>query len=97
MVKYLVPPPFSGFYQASLAGADKLRGGKAWSELDEDAMVNVVAQIATDKAAEWQGPPASFFYFILRSDCVDVVYGTEQGTEKLGMPYLAHIIPQKNW
>ena len=76
MVKYFVPPPLGGFYQASLASADKLRGDKDWSELDVEAMTVVIGQIATDNAPDWQGPPASFFYFVFRSDAVDVVYGT---------------------
>lgn len=97
MVKYLVPPPLNGFYQASLASADKLRGNKPWSELGKDKLVEIVGQIATDAVPDWQGPPASFFYFAFRSDAVDVVYGTEAGAEKLGLPYLAHIEPEKSW
>ncbi len=97
MVKYLVPPPFDGFYQASLNSIDKLRGNKEWAELDKEAMRNIVGQIATDGAADWQGPPASFFYFVFRSDAVDVVYGTEVGSAELGIPYRAHITPATNW
>ena len=97
MVKYLAPPPFNGFYQASLASADTLRGDKEWAELDKDGMKAIIGQIATDSVPNWQGPPASFFYFIFRSDAVDVVYGTEQGSDELGIPYRAHISPETNW
>ncbi len=97
MVKYLVPPPFNGFYQASLASADSLRGDKEWEDIDKDGMKEIIGQIATDSAADWQGPPASFFYFIFRSDAVDVVYGTEEGSAELGIPYRAHIAPETNW
>ena len=34
---------------------------------------------------------------MLRSDAVDVVYGTEGGFEELGIPYLAHIRPPADW
>ncbi len=97
MVKYLVPPPFNGFYQASFASADTLRGDKEWKELDKEAMRGIVGQIATDGVDDWQGPPASFFYFVFRSDAVDVVYGTEAGSEDLDVPYRAHITPATNW
>lgn len=97
MLKYLVPPPFAGFYQASLASADKLRGDKAWIELSDEAMMQIIGQIATDQAPDWQGPPASFFYFVFRSDAVDVVYGTPEGSDQLGIPYRAHIRPEANW
>ncbi len=97
MVKYLVPPPFNGFYQASLASADSMRGDKEWGELDKEQMTAMVGKIATDAVTDWQGPPASFFYFIFRSDAVDVVYGTELGSKELGIPYRAHIMPSTNW
>ena len=34
---------------------------------------------------------------ILRSDAVDVVYGTMEGYAALGIPYQAHIVPTKRW
>ena len=45
-----------------------------------------------------QAPPAAgFVYFVLRSDAVDVVYGTVEGYAELGIPYQAHIMPLKRW
>ena len=41
--------------------------------------------------------PAGQAYFVLRSDAVDVVYGTMEGYERLGVPYLPHIAPDKRW
>ena len=38
-----------------------------------------------------------FFYFVLRNDAVDVVYGTKDGIESLGIPYMAHIEPPSRW
>jgi hypothetical protein len=34
---------------------------------------------------------------LLRSDAVDVVYGTVEGYESLGIPYMAHIAPDRRW
>jgi hypothetical protein len=34
---------------------------------------------------------------VLRSDAVDVVYGTVEGYEALGIPYQPHIAPLKRW
>jgi hypothetical protein len=34
---------------------------------------------------------------ILRSDAVDVVYGTMDGYAALGIPYMPHIAPTKRW
>ena len=36
-------------------------------------------------------------YLVLRSDAVDVVYGTVEGYEALGIPYMPHIAPDKRW
>ena len=48
-------------------------------------------------AAGWQGPPGPFVYTVLRSDAVDVVYSTMEGYEALGVPYMAHIAPERRW
>ena len=51
---------------------------------------------AQNKIEGWQGPAGSFAYLVLRSDAVDVVYGTMEGYERLGVPYMPHIRP-KRW
>jgi hypothetical protein len=33
----------------------------------------------------------------VRSDAVDVVYGTPAGFEALGVPYMEHIMPPRRW
>ena len=50
-----------------------------------------------NKIEGWQGRPGGFVYMVLRSDAVDVVYGTMEGYEALGIPYQAHIAPEKRW
>lgn len=37
------------------------------------------------------------FYFALRSDALDVAYGTMAGFETLRIPYLPHIAPRVPW
>jgi len=102
MLKYLGVPAadFRGFYGAVLASARKLaqaRHDRTWRELDETQAGALLAEIAGDKAPGWEGPPASFAFFVLRADACDVVYGTEAGFAKLGIPYMAHISPAQAW
>lgn len=80
-----------GFYTAAIdAAAFAMRPSDATAEA-------VVSAMATDNVADWQGPPASFFFFLLRADALDVVYGTGRGFAELGIPYMAHITPQESW
>ena len=37
------------------------------------------------------------FHFVLRSDAIDVTYGTMSGFAALGVPYLPHIAPTVPW
>ena len=50
---------------------------------------------SSDPARRWQGPPGPLVYTVLRSDAVDVVYGTVEGYEALGVPYMPHILPDR--
>jgi hypothetical protein len=50
-----------------------------------------------NKIEGWQGPGGPFVYLVLRSDAVDVVYGTMEGYASLGIPYMPHIAPTKRW
>ena len=95
-----VKPPFANFYRAAIkaieAGSDKTFGLKfaMLSPGDKRDFVNLMRQ---NKAAGWQGPPGPFVYAVLRSDAVDVVYSTMEGYEALGVPYMAHIAPDRRW
>lgn len=103
MIRYMdVPAPYAPFYEGGLAALDALataRHSKPFSALDAGQANALVGEMsAPDKdPAGWRGPPASLFYFVTRSDAVDVVYGTEKGFEKLGVPYMAHLIPETPW
>jgi len=95
-----VRPPFAPVYRAAVAAVD--RGSQAvhgrkfvqLSSLEQREFVNLMRQ---NKVEGWQGRPAGFVYTVLRSDAVDVVYGTMEGYEALGIPYQAHIVPEKRW
>jgi hypothetical protein len=64
------------------------------STIEQRDFVNLMRQ---NKIDGWQGPAGGFVYFLLRMDAVDVVYGTVEGYEALGIPYMAHIAPEKRW
>jgi hypothetical protein len=95
-----VRPPFANFYRAAIraidGASDKTYGLKfaMLSPSDKRDFVNLMRQ---NKATGWQGPPGPFVYNVLRGDAVDVVYGTVEGYEALGVPYMAHIMPEQRW
>ena len=102
MLKYLgvAAADFGGFYSAVLDSAGRLaqaRYDKTWRELDETQSGALLAAMAGDGVPGWEGPPASFAFFVLRADACDVVYGTEEGFERLGIPYMAHLAPAQPW
>jgi hypothetical protein len=87
MLKYLgVNPPFAHFYQAGLAAAAR-----------NPDVPSLLQAMAKDAIPDWNGPPAPLFYFVLRNDAIDVVYGTTEGYQALGVPYMAHIAPPSGW
>ena len=101
MIKYLgVPAPYDGFYHGGLtaaAAAAKSIFATDIADLSEDQASTLVSNMASGEIDNWEGPPAGFFYFVLRSDAVDVSYGTKAGFEALAIPYNAHIEPPSRW
>jgi hypothetical protein len=101
MIKYLgVPAPFTDFYRSGLRATDALAHaayGKVFPGLSTEQASALVTQMSGGQVEGWQGPPPGSFYFVLRSDAVDVVYGTRAGFEQLGVPYMAHIEPPSRW
>ncbi len=95
-----VKPPFINFYRAAIGAVDRAAQARsarrfaALSAADQHAFVDAMRQ---NKIDGWQGPPGSFVYLVLRSDSIDVVYGTMEGYEALGVPYMPHIAPEKRW
>lgn len=101
MIRYLgVQPPFAAFYTGGLEALDTAASqhyGATFAELEDGQRTALARQVAQANPDGWQGPPAPLFYFVLRSDAVDVVYGTQDGLERLGLPYMAHIEPPSRW
>ena len=101
MLRYLgVPPPFAPFYKGGLAAVNvfaETRTGTPFSAADTAVQTELVGTFAQANPDGWDGPPAPFFYFVLRNDAIDVVYGTKDGIESLGIPYMAHIAPPSRW
>jgi hypothetical protein len=96
-----VRPPYANFYKAAIGALEKAAAAQAdqrFASLPAPAQHEFVNLMRQNKLAGWQGPPAAgFVYFVLRSDAVDVVYGTVEGYAELGIPYQAHIMPLKRW
>lgn len=101
MIRYLgVPAPFAPFYQGGVAALNDLsmaHSKQPFAGLNREVQTELVQQLAQANPDGWEGPPGPFFYFVLRNDAVDVFYGTQDGFEALGIPYMAHIEPPSRW
>ena len=100
LAKYFqVKPPYSNFYGTGLnvaAGMSEASSGKAIEELNDAELGQLVREMSNPEAVV-DGFPAFLFYLCLRSDAVDVVYGTPEGFRKLNIPYMEHILPPEGW
>jgi hypothetical protein len=95
-----VKPPFINFYRSAIAGVDKAataRSGDRFAMLSADEQHAFIDAMRQNKIEGWQGPAGGFVYLLLRSDAVDVVYGTMEGYQSLGVPYMPHIAPDRRW
>jgi len=95
-----VRPPFANFYRAALGAIERscqALQGKRFAQLASAEQYDFVDRMRQNKIDGWQGPPGPFVYFLLRHDAVDVAFGTVEGIEGLGIPYMPHISPEKRW
>jgi hypothetical protein len=95
-----VEPPYRRFYADALAAVERLserRHGRNFAALAEREAVALVREMSAGTPDSWSGPPAPLVYVVLRSDAVDVAYGTVAGFARLGVPYLPHILPPAAW
>jgi len=101
IAKYFqVPPPYRHFYRSGLEGCAQLaqaQFGAALTALDDEQLDQLIKMIGKPGTATPTGFDLSLFYLCLRSDAVDVVYGTPEGFDKLNVPYMAHIMPPEGW
>jgi len=89
ILRYLrVTPPFDEFYISSL------RAFRRTTEGMKQTLPDFITVMIQQNPNGWtNAPPAPLFYFALRSDAIDVTYGTMAGFERLDIPYMAHIKP----
>jgi hypothetical protein len=96
-----VRPPYVHFYRSAIAAVDNasqaINSGRNFAQLSSSEQHDFVDAMRQNKVQGWQGPGGSFVYLLLRSDAVDAVYGTMEGYEALGIPYMPHIAPDKRW
>ncbi len=103
ILKYLgVPHPQVNFYRQALLAFKKscpLFQKKNITDVTASELQDYVKLMIQQNPPDWHdAPPAPFFYFTLRSDAIDVTYGTMEGFSKLNIPYMAHIEPAgKGW
>ncbi|HEY3785804.1 MAG TPA: gluconate 2-dehydrogenase subunit 3 family protein [Steroidobacteraceae bacterium] len=101
MIKYLnVGMPFVQFYRGGVQAAElaaRRQFTRPVAELSPQQSSHLLRQMSAGELEGWQGPPQGLFYFVLRNDAVDVLYGTQSGFELLGVPYMAHIVPPSKW
>lgn len=100
IAKYFqVPPPYVNFYAggiATVSGVAQKSFGKSIDDLNADEAKQLIREVAPPGTVV-DGYPVFLFYMCLRSDAVDVVYGTPAGFEKLNVPYMEHILPPEGW
>jgi len=100
IAKYFgVALPYHDFYAKGIATAAAMSQkalGKVLDDLDAAETGQLVKSMAAPGAIV-DGFPIFLFYLCLRSDAVDVVYGTPEGFEKLNIPYMPHIMPPEGW
>jgi hypothetical protein len=95
-----VRPPFTSFYRAVLSAIERscqALHNKRFAQLTTAEQYDFIDRMRQNKIEGWQGPPGPFVYFLLRHDAVDVTFGTVEGIESLGVPYMPHISPEKRW
>ncbi len=95
-----IEPPYLPFYAGALAGVEQLSARRHETGFGALSITDAVALLREMSAGDpqgWTGPPAALAYLVIRSDAVDVVYGTVEGFRKLNVPYMPHILPPKPW
>ncbi|MEO1109901.1 MAG: gluconate 2-dehydrogenase subunit 3 family protein [Pseudomonadota bacterium] len=100
LLRYLDASDMARFYRTGISGIEKEcrhRFGMSFVRATATQRLEMVEAAIASKMQVWTNPNPNFFYFISRSDAVDVVYGTQAGFADLKIPYLPHIQPPKPW
>ena len=69
------------------------RGTAPFAQLTADEQREFINLMRQARSTAGRARPAAV-YFVMRSDAVDVVYGTMEGYDALGIPYMPHIAPE---
>jgi hypothetical protein len=100
-LKYMEYPSSQlDFYRAGLASLNRVcrtRHGSPFASASEEQRLVIVKEISQKNPEGWTGPPAPLFYFVVRNDALDVYYGTEEGFNRLQIPYMLHLPPPTKW
>jgi hypothetical protein len=94
------PNDLSRFYTGGLAALDAASvktTGNPFVSSSTAQQHDLVASMLGGEVAGWEGPPSPLVYLAVRSDAVDVMYGTVEGFERLDVPYMPHIVPVEKW
>ncbi len=101
IVKYFDwPGELKDFYTQGLAALDKASqaaNGTPFAKATPEQQTALMGTFLGGKVAGWDGPPAPLFYLAVRGDAIDVVYGDVAGFQRLGIPYMPHIVPEERW
>ncbi|MCF6216667.1 MAG: gluconate 2-dehydrogenase subunit 3 family protein [Emcibacter sp.] len=106
ILRYLrMNPPFKNFYTSALKAFERsvrLKYNKSPFDLSEAEISEFISIMMQKNPAGWPEtgqvpPPAPLFYFVLRSDAIDVTYGTMSSFDSMDIPYMAHIAPSHPW
>ena len=94
------PSSCLAFYQQGLQALEAQSVslfGAAFPDLSAEQRTDLVSSLSQTSPPDWDGPPSTLFYFVVRNDALDVCYGTPAGFRKLDVPYLALIAPPRKW
>jgi hypothetical protein len=92
--RYLpIPLPFLHFYRLGAKGIESAaaRAGDTSKSGPSQANWRQIAKgMYRESIVGWDGPSSPLLYLSLRNDALDVVYGTDKGLQKLGIPIMRH-------
>jgi hypothetical protein len=98
-------PPYLPFYRSGIEGLASLSlklTNKEFVHLSEEEKTELISTMFQHMSGAnlpgWKGESSPFlFYQCVRSDALDIVYGTPEGFQTLGVPYMEHILPPGTW
>ena len=100
VAKYFgVALPYMNFYYKGLEIAVSMAQkatGKSLGDMSAAETLELIKSMSIPGTVV-DGFPIFLFCMCLRSDAVDVVYGTPDGFKKLNIPYMQHILPPEGW